>query len=102
MSRMPQSEDDLNLLARLKKHPKLLARMEGLLAVVENADGEIKKASAAEALVIEEIRQMGQESLSSWAANQVEKTSGAACPGEGMRRAGKKNCAGTPPSESLK
>lgn len=99
---MTPSEDDQKLLARLKKHPKLLARMEGLLAVVENAAGDIQKASAAEARVIEEIRQMGHESLSSWAANQVEKTSEAACQDEGMRRAGKKNCAGTPPSASLK
>jgi len=102
VSRTTQSDDDQKLLARLKKHPKLFARVEGLLSVVENAAGDIKKASAAEAHVIEQVRQMGHEALSSWAVKQAEKVSEAACENAEMRRAGKKNCAGTPPLESSK
>lgn len=101
--KMPaQSEDDKKLFARLKKHPKFFARVEGLLAIVENAGGDINKASAAEALVILEVRKMGHESLSSWALNQVEKVSEAACENPKLRHAGKKKLAGTPPSGPLK
>ena len=97
-----QNEDDQKLSARLKKYPKLFARVEGLLAVVENAAGDIEKASTAEAFVIVEVRKMGHELLSSWASNQAEKVSEAACENPKLRRAGKKKLAGTPPSGSLK
>lgn len=58
---------------RLKGHPKLRARMEQLLAVVENASGDIEKANEAEQRVFEELRQMGQEALTGWAERQHEK-----------------------------
>ena len=97
-----ENEDDKKLFARLKKHPKLFARVERLLAVVENAAGDVQKASLAEALVISELRKMGHESLSSWALNQAEKVSEAACANPKLRHAGKKKLAGTPPSGPLK
>ena len=99
---MSQNERDTNLLVRLKKYPKLLARMEGLLEVVENSAGDLKKASDAERRVIEEVRKMGHEVLSDWAANRANKVSEEADQREGVRRAGKKNSAGTAPSGSSK
>jgi len=99
---MSENEKDLNLLARLRKHPKLFARMEGLLEVVENSAGDIKKASEAEMRVIEEVRQMGQDALQSWATGQVEKAREEADQREGVRSAGKKNSVGTARSGSLK
>lgn len=92
-------EQKLDLLSRLEKHPKLLASVEELLGVVENATGDIKKASEAELRVIEEVRQMGHEALSSWAVGQVEKANQAFEEQEEVRRAGKKNSAGTARSE---
>jgi hypothetical protein len=99
---MSQDQEDLDLIARLKKHPQLFARMAGLLEVVENAGGDIKKAAEAELRVIEEVRQMGHEALQTWATGQVEKASVDANKREGVRSAGKKNLPGTAPSESLK
>jgi hypothetical protein len=69
--------------------------MEERLAVVENAEGDIKRVSEAERRVMEEVRQMGHEALSSWALGQVEKVSEEADKKEGVRHAGKKNSAGT-------
>lgn len=49
--------------ARLKRHPELKARIETLLSVVENAEGDLVKANAAEQRVVEEIQQLGQAAL---------------------------------------
>ncbi len=57
---------------RLNKHPHLRNRIEELLKIVENADGDLKKADEAEQRVIEELRKMGNEVLHDWASNREE------------------------------
>jgi hypothetical protein len=59
-----------NLEARLNRHPELKDKIVALLSVVENSEGDIVKANAAEARVIEEIRQIGQNALQAWASGQ--------------------------------
>lgn len=58
---------------RLNRHPELKAKIESLVSVVENAEGNLIKASEAEQRVIEEIRQLGQSALQSWATQQNQK-----------------------------
>ena len=58
---------------RLSAHPQLLARIEALLNVVENRAGDIEQADLAEQRVIEEVRDIGQKALSSWAERQHQK-----------------------------
>jgi len=55
---------------RLNKHPHLKKRIEELLEVVENTDGDFQKANDAEQRVIEELRKMGNEVLHDWASNR--------------------------------
>ncbi len=64
-----------NLEARLNRHPELRDKIVALLSVVENAEGDIVKANAAEERVVEEIRQIGQTALQAWATgqNQVQR-----------------------------
>jgi len=52
---------------RLNAHPHLRERIEQLLAIVEDAAGDIEKADEAERRVIEELRRLGQETLHGWA-----------------------------------
>lgn len=52
---------------RLREYPELRARFEAMLAVVENAAGDIVKADEAEQRVIEELRALGQSALQGWA-----------------------------------
>ncbi len=52
---------------RLREYPELRARFEEMLAIVENADGDIVKADEAEEQVIQELRQLGQSALQGWA-----------------------------------
>lgn len=58
---------------RLNRHPELKAKIESLVSVVENAEGNLIKANEAEQRVIEEIRQLGQSALQSWATQQNQK-----------------------------
>jgi hypothetical protein len=55
---------------RLNRHPELRTKIESLLSVVENAEGDVVKANEAEQRVIEEIRQLGQAALQGWATRQ--------------------------------
>lgn len=63
------------LVHQLDKHPQLKARIKALLAVVENADGDVVKADEAEQRFIEELRLMGLDAMQAWAErkqNRVE------------------------------
>ena len=58
---------------RLAKHPALKDRIETLLAVVENRDGELEKADDAEWAVLEQLRPLGQQALGEWAQKQADR-----------------------------
>ena len=58
---------------RLREHPELRAKMESLLAVVENAAGDVEKVAEAERRVTEELRQLGNEALHGWARRQAQR-----------------------------
>jgi hypothetical protein len=92
------TDRDQVLCERLNGHPLLRARVESLLAVVEDAAGDCEKADAAERRVIEELRQMGNEALTAWAERGVEKQVVVAQAEPDWRPGGKKNCIGTRPS----
>ena len=58
---------ELTLEERLREYPELRVRFEEMLAIVENAAGDIVKADEAEQRVIEELRALGQSALQGWA-----------------------------------
>ena len=58
---------------RLKEYPELKAKIEAMLAIMENAGGDVEKAAEAERRIIEELRQMGNEVLHGWARRQQQK-----------------------------
>jgi 23S rRNA pseudoU1915 N3-methylase RlmH len=60
---------------RLNRHPDLKKRIDELLKIVENAEGDIQKASEAEQMVIEELRKMGNDVLRNWAENREKQAS---------------------------
>lgn len=80
---------------RLNRHPELKARIEVLLSVVENATGDLVKANDTEQRVVEEIRQLGQSALQSWATAQNQQQSAAFRREQPLaQRSGKKNSIG--------
>jgi hypothetical protein len=74
---------------RLNKLPHLKNRIEQLLKIVEDADGDLKKADEAEKRVIEELRKMGNEVLHDWAINR-ERQGFEAASQKGLIKNGKK------------
>ena len=91
------TDRDQVLLERLNRHPQMRTRVESLLAVVEDAEGDCERADAAERRGIEERRQMGNEVLTAWAERGVEKQAVFAQAESEWRAGGKKNCIGTAP-----
>ena len=58
------------LLQGLQSHPKLMTRFLSILRLAEepNVNGTIRSADEVEAVLIEQVRKLGQESMESWAS----------------------------------
>lgn len=80
---------------RLKEYPELKAKIEAMLGIIENAGGDVEKAAEAEQRIIEEMRQMGNEVLHSWARRQQQKKEAEYNAQPGVNRQRKKNSTGT-------
>jgi hypothetical protein len=85
-----------NLEERLREYPGLYERISELVAVVENAAGEVVKADEAEQRVIEELRQIGQSALQSWAQRKQTQVERVAEADPQLVRKGKKVSSGRP------
>ena len=61
---------DLNqteeILRRSSRYPRLQAQIVRMLDMVENTDGTIRTADAAEERAIEDVRNLGRELLQTW------------------------------------
>ena len=77
---------DEAILRGLNANPQIKNRIASMLAVVEDAAGDLKEADAAEMRLIEEIRRMGQEAMQAWANRQIEITE------QEVRRSGQVLC----------
>ena len=67
------NESERQLIEQLRKHPELFERVRRVLEIIASAEGPIKKADEVEALLIEEMRRLGQATMENW-ANRVEQT----------------------------
>jgi hypothetical protein len=76
---------------RLKDDPELKAKIEAMLAIIENAGGDLEHAAEAEPRLIEEMRQTGHEGLHSGARRQQQKKEDEYHAQWGVNRKRKKN-----------
>jgi len=88
------STEDRSLEGRLKEYPELKAKIEAMLAIIENAGGDVEKAAEAEQRIIEEMRPMGNEGLHSGARRQQQKKEDEYQAQPGVNRKRKKNSTG--------
>jgi hypothetical protein len=89
------SQEDEKLLRQLKRQPNLKKRIQSILSIAED-DGEgIVKADEAEGRIIEEVRQIGNETLTEWAVSRIEKSETYLPPDENITRSGQKKHIGT-------
>lgn len=91
-----------NLEERLREFPGLYERISDLVAVVENAAGDVVKADEAEQRVIEELRQIGQAALQGWAERKSACVERAAEAEATLQRKEKKVSTGRPAAGALK
>jgi len=84
-----------DFLRRLREYPELKAKIETLLAIIENAGGDVEKAAEAERRRIEEMGKMGNEVMHSWARHQQQKKEAEFQAKPGMNRKEKKTSTGT-------
>ncbi len=86
--------DDEQLLAFLRAHSNLRNRFVSIARAVENSDGGLEEADAAEERLVEEMRALGREAMQGWAEERVEASEREIRQQPGMHRQGKKNSAG--------
>ena len=55
------------LFARLRARPDLAARFEAILALTEVEEGALRTAAEVEALLVEEVRRLGHQTMTQWA-----------------------------------
>jgi len=61
------TQSETELINQLREHPEVMVRVQSILAIARNAEGPLKTADEVEALVIEEMRRLGNVTLSQWA-----------------------------------
>jgi hypothetical protein len=98
MSDLNQTEE---LIRRAGRYPRLQAQILRMLDMVENADGDICTADAAEERAIEDLRTFGRELLQTWGQRYAEDAA-ARIVQEGGVAHQVKNFAGTAPSVTLR
>jgi hypothetical protein len=69
----PLVSNQPSLEERLKEYPELKGKIEAMLAIIENAGGDVEKAAEAEMRIIEELRPMGSEVFHTRARRQQQK-----------------------------
>lgn len=89
------TDQSLSIDERLRKHPHFRDRVEALLAIMEDAEGNLDLADAAEMQVIAEIRRTGHTVLQGWAINkEAQKHEEYRNTEKTAHRSGKKNSTG--------
>ena len=63
----------MKLIEQLREHPELRERFETILQISSNAEGPLKSADEVEALLIEEMRRLGNTTMGSWAAGAEQR-----------------------------
>jgi hypothetical protein len=66
---------ETQLIEQLREHPAMMDRVQSILAIARNAEGPLKTADEVEELLVEEMRRLGNVTLSQWAIQAEERVS---------------------------
>ncbi|MCI0352868.1 MAG: hypothetical protein L0Z53_25890 [Acidobacteriales bacterium] len=67
------SQQEIKLVERLRQQPKIMERVQRILEIANSAEGPLKTADEVEELLIEEIRQLGNATMTEWATQAEER-----------------------------
>ena len=66
---------ETRLIQQLRQQPEMSARVQVILDLAHAADGPLKTADEIEALLIQELRQLGSTTMNQWAVQAEERVS---------------------------
>jgi hypothetical protein len=66
---------EMKLVEQLRRRPEMMARVQEIMALAYNEEGPLKTADEVEALLIEAIRSLGNETMGQWASQAEERVS---------------------------
>ena len=69
------TQAETQLIEQLRQHPEMMVRVQSILEIARNAEGPLKTADEVEELLIEEMRRLGNLTLSQWAIQAEERVS---------------------------
>ena len=64
---MLKRQEEIRLIERLRQQPKMMERVQRILEIANSAEGALKTADEIEELLIEEMRRLGNTTLTEWA-----------------------------------
>lgn len=70
------SVEESQLIRGLRQHPEMMERVQRILEIAGNEEGPLKTADEVEELLIQEMRRLGNVTLSQWAIQAEERVSG--------------------------
>jgi hypothetical protein len=66
---------EVRLIEQLRQRPEMMARVQSILEIVDNAGGPLNTADEVEGLLIEEMRRLGNSTMKHWATQAEERIS---------------------------
>lgn len=63
------------LIRQLRAHPQMMVRVQSILEIAGSAEGPLQTADEVEERVVEEMRRLGNVTLSQWASQAEERVS---------------------------
>ena len=69
------TQQERRLIEQLRQQPEMMVRVQSILEIAHPAEGPVKTADEVEALLIQEMRQLGHLTLSQWAIQAEERVS---------------------------
>jgi hypothetical protein len=67
--------EEARLIEQLRQHPEMMERVQSILEITSSTAGPLKTADEVEELLIQEMRQLGNSSMSQWATHAEERVS---------------------------
>lgn len=66
------NQSEIDLIKRLRQKPKVMERVKRILEIADSTEGPLKTADEIEELLLLEMRRLGNDTMTEWAA-QTEK-----------------------------
>ena len=67
------SQQEIHLLEQLRQQPQMMERFGQILAIAQSTEGPLKTADEVEDLLIEEVRRLGNVTMTAWATQAQER-----------------------------